>query len=62
MGGQCRRKDPSDCEKWRRHTKVWSILQRGGLITFMERIHGGIPEVMMFFLKNWDEGMLNVGG
>ena len=29
---------------------------------FMERLHGGISNATNFFLKNWDEGMIIVGG
>lgn len=61
MGGNRHRYEPSNCKEWKQKEEIWSILQKGRLTNYMERLHGRDAKITNFFSKKWRKGTLKMG-
>ncbi|XP_057848012.1 protein PXR1-like [Cryptomeria japonica] len=61
MGGNRHRYERNNCKEWKQKEEIWSILQKGGLTKYMERLHGRDAKITNFFTKNWRKGTLKMG-
>ena len=50
VGEKIRRDPCGESESWKDKGKVWKKLQKGGITSFMERLHGfdeGLPRLLL---------------
>lgn len=63
MVGERHRREPEDeAEKWRRRYKVWNILKKGDITTFIEWLHRWKPSITHSMVKRWNEGSVKIDG
>lgn len=62
VGERCRREPKDEDQKWHRRSKVWSILKKGEVTNFIERLHGFKPSVTWSMVKSWNEGIDKIDG
>lgn len=63
MVGERQRREPEkEANKWHRRSKVWSILRKGEVTTFIEYLHGWKPSITKLMVKIWNEGQVKIDG
>ena len=62
MGGEPRKQEPKKCDDWKARKDVWKILQKGKVVTYLERLHGLKPHVTTAFFKNWVDDRVTLHG
>lgn len=60
MGGSKKRFEPVHYKEWKQKKGVWEILKGGGIVSFMDRLHGRNPPMSKQFFKTWKKGMVLV--
>lgn len=45
VGERSRKELVGEAEKWKEREKVWEQLEKGGIASYIEKIHGFDPEV-----------------
>ena len=62
MGGEPRKQEPKKCDNWKACQDVWRILQKGKVVSYLERLHGFKPHVTTAFFKNWVDDRVTLHG
>ena len=62
MGERHRWEPEDEALKWQRRTKIWEILKKGKITSYIERLHGWKPSVTKLIVKNWNEGTVEIDG
>lgn len=63
MVGECHRRELEDeAQKWKRKTKVWNILKKGEITSYIEHLHRWKPSTTKTMVKNWNKGMVEING
>lgn len=61
MGGDHSKIHPHSYARWRKNHKIWSILENGNFMTFLERLHDHEPKALTDFVSFWHNRRLQVG-
>lgn len=62
MGGDKNRQESPTFQKWKKNKEVWQEIIDGGIVPFMERLHGPSPLLMETFVNGWKKGVLRAYG
>lgn len=62
MGGDKKRVELDSFEMHIRNTKAWKKIKSGGLLPFLEKLHGSNQEATKHFEKKWKNGELTLFG
>lgn len=62
MGGEKNRFEPTTYDKWQKNKEVWEEFFDGGMVPFLERLHGHSSIVMERFVKGLNKGVLTAFG
>ncbi|GLJ10997.1 hypothetical protein SUGI_0139840 [Cryptomeria japonica] len=54
--------EPLKCDKIKKNSTIWRILERGGVKPYLERLHGCIYKLSRAFAKGWKKGQVTVYG
>ena len=60
VGERYRREMEDEAQKWKRRTKVWNILKKGEITSYIECLHGWKPSISKSMVKNQTEGMVEI--
>lgn len=58
MGGEKNRFKPTTYDKQQKNKEVWEEISNGGMVPFLERLHGHSVIVTERFVKGWNKGVL----
>ena len=62
VGERIRREPWGEAESWKDKGKVWKKLQKGGITSFMERLHGFDAGVTKTIVDTWHNGKVKIDG
>lgn len=62
VGERIRREPWGETESWKEKGKVWKKLQKGGITSFMERLHGFDAGVTKIMVENWQNKKVKIDG
>ena len=56
VGERSKKELVGEVEKWRKRTKVWDRLEKGGIARYIDKIHGYDKEVTKIMVNSWKDG------
>ena len=62
VGEHCRKEPVGEAEKWRSGGKVWDKMEKGGIATYITKLHGFDQEVTNNMVNSWKDGKVKVNG
>lgn len=62
MGGERKHVETSYFQKHRKNVKAWEKIEKGGLVPFLEKLHGIDEKMLDYFTKNWKNGEIVLFG
>lgn len=62
VGERHKRELGREFEKWKKCLKVWEKLREGGILSFIEKIHGWDSKITDLMVKTSREGKVKIDG
>lgn len=62
MGGARKIIEPPSCVQLKKDTKIWRLIEKGGVPPYIERLHGRNKDTTTYFKKHWKDGTIILHG
>lgn len=62
MGGTRKRVEPPNCEHLKKNQDIWKLLEKGGMVPYIERLQEVNKDVIGYFEKHWRDGTIILHG